>query len=159
MVGMTRAMIADPEMPKKAMEGRLDDIRTCVGASEGCIGRLRQGKAITCVQNPMIGREAELGVITPAQRAKRVLVIGGGVGGLEAARVAALRGHKVTLLEAAPALGGQVLVAARAPKREDYAAIAHWLVGQVRKAGVDVRLACPRSPAWACPTSPPPPTF
>jgi 2,4-dienoyl-CoA reductase-like NADH-dependent reductase (Old Yellow Enzyme family)/thioredoxin reductase len=143
MVGMTRAMIADPEMPKKAMEGRLDDIRTCVGASEGCIGRLRQGKAITCVQNPMIGREAELGVITPAQRAKRVLVIGGGVGGLETARVAALRGHKVTLLEAAPALGGQVLVAARAPKREDYAAIAHWLVGQVKKAGVEVRLNTP----------------
>ena len=57
MVGMTRAMIADPEMPKKAMEGRLDDIRTCVGASEGRIGRLRQGKAITCVQNPLIGRE------------------------------------------------------------------------------------------------------
>src|SRR6266542_5231992 len=71
MVGMTRAMIADPEMPKKAMEGRLDDIRTCVGASEGCIGRLRQGKAITCVQNPLIGREAELGGITPAARAKR----------------------------------------------------------------------------------------
>jgi 2,4-dienoyl-CoA reductase-like NADH-dependent reductase (Old Yellow Enzyme family)/thioredoxin reductase len=143
LVGMTRAMIADPEMPKKAMEGRLDDIRTCVGASEGCIGRLRQGKAITCVQNPMIGREAELGVITPAQRARRVLVIGGGVGGLETARVAALRGHRVTLLEAAPALGGQVLVAARAPKREDYAAIAHWLVGQVRKAGVEVRLNAP----------------
>ena len=143
LVGMTRAMIADPEMPRKAMEGRLDDIRTCVGASEGCIGRLRQGKAITCIQNPMIGREEELGVITPARRAKRVLVIGGGVGGLEAARVAALRGHRVTLLEAAPALGGQVLVAARAPKREDYAAIAHWLVGQVRKGGVEVRLNAP----------------
>src|SRR5438552_5665135 len=147
LVGMTRAMIADPEMPKKAMEGRLDDIRTCVGASEGCIGRLRQGKAITCVQNPMIGREAELGVITPATRARRVLVIGGGVGGLETARVAALRGHTVTLLEAAPALGGQVLVAARAPKREDYAAIAHWLVGQVRKAGVEVRLNAPADEA------------
>jgi len=140
---MTRAMIADPEMPKKAMEGRLDDIRTCVGASEGCIGRLRQGKAITCVQNPLIGREEELGMISPARRPRRVLVVGGGVGGLETARMAALRGHKVTLLEAAPALGGQVLVAARAPKREDYAAIAHWLVGQVRKAGVDVRLNTP----------------
>src|SRR2546428_508336 len=111
MVGMTRAMIADPEMPKKAMEGRLDDIRTCVGASEGCIGRLRMGKSITCVQNPMIGREAELSEIHPAQKPKRVLVIGGGVGGLEAARLAARRGHKVTLLAAAPSLGCQLILA------------------------------------------------
>src|SRR5207249_8807545 len=127
LVGMTRAMIADPEMPKKAMEGRLDDIRTCVGASEGCIGRLRQGKSITCVQNPMIGREAELSEITPAQRVKRVAVIGGGVAGLEAARLAALRGPRGTVLEAAPAPGRQGVVAARAPERADYAAIAHPL--------------------------------
>jgi len=147
LVGMTRAMIADPEMPRKAMEGRLDDIRTCVGASEGCIGRLRQGKAITCVQNPMIGREAELGRIVPAERPRSVVVVLGGVAGLEAARVAALRGHRVTLLEAGPALGGQVLVAARAPKREDYAAIAHWLAGQVRKSGAEIRLNTPADAA------------
>src|SRR5215468_455129 len=140
LVGMTRAMIADPEMPRKAMAGRLDDIRTCVGASEGCIGRLRQGKSITCVQNPLIGREQELSEIKRTERPKRVVVVGGGVGGLETARIAALRGHRVTLLEAARELGGQVLVAARAPKREDYAAIAHWLAGQVRKIGVEVRL-------------------
>ncbi len=140
LVGMVRAIIADPEMPKKAMEGRLEDIRVCVGASEGCIGRLRQGKAITCVQNPMIGREAELAEITPAARPKRVVIVGGGVAGLEAARIAALRGHRVTLFEATRHLGGQVLAAARAPKREDYAAIATWLAVQVRKLGVDVRL-------------------
>ena len=140
LVGMTRALIADPEMPTKALDGRLEDIRVCVGASEGCIGRLRQGKAITCVQNPVIGREAELGEIRPAVRPKRVVVVGGGVAGLEAARVAALRGHRVTLLEAGRALGGQVLAAARAPKREDYAVIATWLAGQVRKVGVEVRL-------------------
>ena len=140
LVGMTRAMIADPEMPQKAREGRRQDIRVCVGASEGCIGRLRQGKAITCVQNPTIGREAELAEIHPARRAKRVVVVGGGVAGLEAARVAALRGHQVTLLEATAVLGGQVLAAARAPKREDYATIATWLAGQVEKLGVDVQL-------------------
>jgi dimethylglycine catabolism A len=140
LVGMTRALIADPEMPRKAQEGRREDIRVCVGASEGCIGRLRQGKAITCVQNPVIGREAELGEIQPATRTKRVIVVGGGVAGLEAARVAALRGHRVTLLEASPALGGQVLAAARGPQREDYARIAGWLAGQVHQAGVEVRL-------------------
>jgi NADPH-dependent 2,4-dienoyl-CoA reductase/sulfur reductase-like enzyme len=117
-------------------------VAICVGASEGCIGRLRQGKSITCVQNPLIGREQELSEIKRAERPKRVVVVvvGGGVGGLETARIAALRGHRVTLLEAGRELGGQVLVAARAPKREDYAAIAHWLAGQVRKIGVEVRL-------------------
>lgn len=147
LVGMTRALIADPDMPRKAREGRLEDIRVCVGASEGCIGRLRQGKAISCVQNPVIGREAELAAIRPAERPRRVVVVGGGVAGLEAARVAALRGHRVTLLEAAPALGGQVLAAARAPKREDYAVIATWLAAQVRKLGVDVRLSAPAAAA------------
>jgi NADPH-dependent 2,4-dienoyl-CoA reductase/sulfur reductase-like enzyme len=137
---MTRALIADPELPQKAAEGRLEDIRVCVGASEGCIGRLRQGKAIGCVQNPVIGREAELTEIRPATRIKRVVVVGGGAAGLEAARVAAIRGHRVTLLEATRHLGGQILAAARAPKREDYGQIAAWLAGQVRKLGVDVRL-------------------
>jgi NADPH-dependent 2,4-dienoyl-CoA reductase/sulfur reductase-like enzyme len=143
LVGMTRAMIADPEMPAKAAAGRLADIRVCVGASEGCIGRLRQGKAITCVQNPVIGREAELAEIRPAAAVRRVVVVGGGVAGLEAARVAGLRGHRVTLFEASHALGGQVVAAARAPRREDYAAIAGWLAGQVEKAGVEVRLETP----------------
>ncbi len=143
LVGMTRALIADPELPRKVAAGRLADVRVCVGASEGCIGRLRQGKAISCVQNPVIGREAELAEIRPAARPKRVVVVGGGVAGLEAARVAALRGHRVTLLEAGPALGGQVLAAARAPKREDYAGIVHWLAGQVRQLGVEVRLSAP----------------
>ena len=140
MVGMTRALIADPELPRKTSEGRVDDIRVCVGASEGCIGRLRQGKAIGCVQNPMIGREAELGVIRPAERPKRVVVVGGGAAGLEAARVAAIRGHRVTLFEADRVLGGQILAAAKAPKREEYAKIADWLGRQVEKAGVEVKL-------------------
>ncbi len=154
LVVMTRAMIADPEMPRKAMEGRLDDIRVCVGASEGCIGRLRQGKAITCIQNPMIGREEELAEIRPAARPKKVVVVGGGVGGPEAARVAALRGHRVILFEAAPAPGGQVLAAARAPKREDYAVIASWLAGQVKKLGVEVRMNTPASAADVLAESP-----
>jgi mycofactocin system FadH/OYE family oxidoreductase 2 len=139
-VGMTRALIADPDMPRKAREGRLDDIRQCVGANEGCIDRIYQGKPVTCIQNPMAGREAELGEIPPATARRRVVVVGGGVAGLEAARVAALRGHRVVLLEKAGELGGQVLVAARAPARADYAGIVRFLVRQVEKHGVDCRL-------------------
>src|SRR5438046_2511931 len=131
---------AAPEMPKKVGEGRLDDVRVCVGAAEGCIGRLRQGKAITCIQNPVIGREAELMDIHPASSRRRVVVVGGGVAGLEAARVAALRGHQTILLEATSAVGGQVLAVARAPKREAYASLPAWLAGQARKAGVEIRL-------------------
>lgn len=139
-VAMNRAIIADPELPKKVMEGRLDDIRTCMGANEGCIGRLYVGKPITCVQNPVIGRETELAEWQPAERKKRVVVVGGGPGGLEAARMARLRGHEVILLERTGQLGGNVLLAARTPNRESYASSVAWLERQVGKLGVDVRL-------------------
>ena len=139
-VGMTRALIADPELPRKAREGRLDDIRRCVGANEGCIDRIYQGKAVTCVQNPTTGREGELADIRPASTTKRVVIVGGGVAGLEAARVAALRGCRVVLIEKASELGGQMLIAAAAPERAEYGGIVRFLTGQVRKLGVDVRL-------------------
>jgi len=145
-VGMTRALIADPDLPRKAREGRLDDIRACVGANEGCIDRIYQGKAVTCVQNPATGREAELGDVRPASTPKKVVVVGGGVAGLEAARMAALRGHRVLLLEKATELGGQVLLAARAPARAEYAGIARFLASQIRKLGVDVRLGVAATP-------------
>lgn len=140
LVGMTRALIADPHMPTKAGGGRLDDIRQCVGANEGCIDRIYQGKPATCVQNPAAGREAELATVTPAAASKRVLVVGGGVAGLEAARMAALRGHRVTLCEKTGELGGQVLLAARAPHRADYAGIIRFLTRQVEKLGVELQL-------------------
>jgi mycofactocin system FadH/OYE family oxidoreductase 2 len=139
-VGMTRALIADPDLPRKAREHRLDDIRMCVGANEGCIDRIYQGKAVTCVQNPATGREAELGDVRPATTPKKVVVVGGGVAGLEAARMATLRGHRVVLLEKAAELGGQVLLAARGPARAEYAGIVRFLTAQVRKLAIDVRL-------------------
>ena len=139
-VGMTRALIADPELPRKAREGRLDDIRTCVGANEGCIDRIYQGKPVSCVQNPVVGREDELGEVPRTTIPKKVVVVGAGVAGLEAARTAALRGHRVVLFEKEAEVGGQVLVAARAPARAEYAGIVRFLKGQVGKLGVEVHL-------------------
>ena len=146
LVGMTRAIIADPEMPRKTQAGRLEDVRICVGANEGCIGRLYMGLPIECVQNPAIGREAELAEIVPAVRRKRAVVIGGGPAGLEAARVAALRGHEVVLMEHEGELGGQVRAAARAPGRGEFVGIATWLVRQVERAGVKILLQTEATP-------------
>src|SRR5215472_2193795 len=146
-VGMTRALIADPDLPRKARESRLDDIRTCVGENEGCIDRIYQGKPVTCVQNPAAGREGELGEVPPATNPKTVVVVGGGVAGLEAARMAAARGHRVVLFERAAELGGQVLLAARAPARAEYAGIVRFLVAQVGKLAVRVRLAVEATPS------------
>jgi len=140
LVGMTRALIADPDLPRKAIEGRLDDVRLCVGANEGCIDRIYQGKPVTCIQNPGTGREMELAEPVPAAMPRRVVVVGAGPAGLEAARVAALRGHRVVLLERLAEVGGQVLIAARAPARAEYAGILRFLARQVDKLGVDCRL-------------------
>lgn len=146
LVAMTRALIADPYLPRKAQEGRLDDVRLCVGANEGCLGRILAGNPITCVQNPLIGREKDWSELPAAASPRRVLVVGGGPAGLEAARVAALRGHRVILVEQSGALGGQVLLAARAPARGEFASIARWLIGQVEKLPIEVRLGTRGSP-------------
>ncbi len=145
-VGMTRALIADPDMPNKAREGRLDDIRQCVGANEGCIDRIYQGKPVTCVQNPGAGREAELGQIRRAPTSRRIVVVGAGVAGLEAARMAAERGHRVVLFERADDVGGQVLLAALAPARAEYGGIARFLARQVEKLGVERQLGVEATP-------------
>jgi NADPH-dependent 2,4-dienoyl-CoA reductase/sulfur reductase-like enzyme len=103
------------------------------------VGRLFHGKTVTCIHNPVIGREKELAEVKPANKQKKVVVVGGGPAGLEAARVAAERGHKVVLFEKRPELGGQVANYAKASGREDFGAIVLWLESQSRKLCIDMR--------------------
>jgi len=148
MIAMARALICDPEWVNKAREGRVDEIRHCIACNEGCIGRLFKIRAISCVQNPAVGREEELGIgtLTAAPNKIKVVVVGGGPGGMEAARVAALRGHEVILYERENQLGGQVNAAAKAPYRAEFGDIARYLGQQIEKLGVQIRLGIEATP-------------
>lgn len=138
LVGMTRAMIADNDMPRKAQEGRAHEIRTCLGSNEGCIDRLYFGLPVRCVQNAIIGRELQYLKLEPAKQPKRVAVIGGGPAGMETARIAAQRGHTVTLYERETELGGAIRIASRAPQWENYRSIVDWLANELDRRGVTV---------------------
>lgn len=138
--GMTRAMITDPDMPRKAREGRPDDIRACIACNQACIGHFHKGYPISCIQFPETGRELGLAARkTPAAVAKKVLVAGGGPAGMKAAAVLAGRGHKVTLCEAGPQLGGQALLAQLLPGRAEFGGIVTNLSREMELAGVEVR--------------------
>ena len=140
MVAMTRGHLADPHIARKLIEGRPEDIRECVGAA-WCIERLFVGGEALCVQNPATAREATMPHVVPkAATRKKVVVVGAGPGGLEAARVSAERGHAVVLFEADERTGGQINIAAKGATRESLAGISRWLDRQVNKLGVDVRL-------------------
>jgi NADPH-dependent 2,4-dienoyl-CoA reductase/sulfur reductase-like enzyme len=146
LIAMGRALLADPELPRKAYEGRSEDIRPCIYCNEACIGNISRMWRISCVVNPTLGREREY-AIEPAKRKRRVLVVGGGPAGMEAARVASLRGHKVTLYEKEKTLGGQ-LIAASAPQfKEPIGDLAEYLENQVEKLGVKVKLGTEATPA------------
>ncbi len=140
LVGMTRAQIADPEMANKAREGRLEDIRTCVACNDGCWNMTYGG--FSCTQNPAAAHEKELGMGTlkPAAKPKKVMVIGGGPGGLKAAEIAARRGHKVSLYEKRERLGGQVNIAAKGAGRAEIGEMTRYLSRQVTKLGVEIHL-------------------
>ncbi|UTH46321.1 NADH:flavin oxidoreductase [Loktanella salsilacus] len=139
MVGMTRAHMADPHLVAKIIEGREDDIRPCVGANY-CLDRIYQGGMALCLHNAATGREETMPhTIIPALTRRTVVVVGAGPGGLEAARVAAARGHAVTLLEAASGPGGQVRLTARSPRRSEMMGLIDWRVAQCEAAGVDIR--------------------
>ncbi len=147
MVGMVRALIADPELPKKAREGRAGDIRMCLGMSE-ChyIGPHRT--PMTCAVNAAAGREAEM-EITPATTKKTVLVVGAGPAGMEAARVAALRGHQVYLADREPALGGTVRILAKDPNRRNLNDMTVFFQKELREANVELVLGDEVTPELA----------
>ena len=141
LVVMNRALIADPHLPNKAQANQLDDIRQCMGYNEGCIDRIYTGRGVTCVQNPVIGRETQWADLTIGTGSgKKVVVVGGGAAGLEAARVAQIRGHQVVLFEKSGELGGQTLIAKQAPGRQDFDGATRWSSLQCQKLGVDIRL-------------------
>jgi 2,4-dienoyl-CoA reductase-like NADH-dependent reductase (Old Yellow Enzyme family) len=140
MCGMTRAIISDPDMPQKALEGRHDDIRACIGCNQACIGHFHKGYPISCIQYPETGRELTLASRkTPTIRQKRVLVAGGGPAGMKVASVLAGRGHLVTLFEAGPQLGGQALLAQLLPGRSEFGGIVTNLAREMEISGVKVR--------------------
>jgi len=141
LVAMGRASLADPELPKKAADGNYEDIRWCIACNQGCIDRLLdlEETGISCLVNPSVGKEKEM-ALTPASRSKKVLVVGGGPGGMEVARVAALRGHEVSLYEKDEKLGGQFKLAAMPPCKQEITKIINYLSIQIKKAGVKVAL-------------------
>jgi 2,4-dienoyl-CoA reductase-like NADH-dependent reductase (Old Yellow Enzyme family)/thioredoxin reductase len=139
MIGMTRAHMADPHIVRKIREGREADIRPCVGANY-CLDRIYQGGAAYCIHNAATGRETTMPHDIPrASKKRRVVIIGAGPGGLEAARVSAERGHEVLVLEAMSDAGGQVRLAAQSKRRREMLAIIDWRLAQCEKLGVEVR--------------------
>ncbi|WP_417587148.1 FAD-dependent oxidoreductase [Pararhodobacter oceanensis] len=139
MCGMTRALICDPEIGNKAREGRIDDIRACIACNQACIGHFHAGYPISCIQNPVSGRELTYGMVNKAPHGKRIMVIGGGPGGMKAAAVAAERGHEVTLFERDAQLGGQARLAQLLPTRAEFGGIITNLTREMELAGVTLR--------------------
>ena len=140
MVGLTRPHIADPHIVRKVMAGEEHRIRPCVGATY-CLDRIYEGGEALCIHNAATGREATIPhvIARSAGPAKKVVVVGAGPAGLEAARVSAERGHAVTVLEASGQAGGQILLAAQNPRRKELIGIVDWRLAELERLGVDIR--------------------
>lgn len=141
-IGMCRALIADPYLPRKAQEGRLAEIRYCIACNQNCIGRIGMNKTLGCVQNPAVGLEAQWGegTLRPAPVKKKVMVVGAGPGGMWTAKMAGRRGHEVHLYERGDRMGGQVLIAMKGAGRDEFGVLVRNEKEQVERAGVKVHL-------------------
>jgi N-methyl-L-proline demethylase len=139
MVGMTRAHLTDPHLVRKIIEKREEDIRPCVGANY-CLDRIYQGGEAYCIHNPATGRELTMPhIIAKAEKRRKVVIVGAGPAGLEAARVSAERGHEVVVFEAADKAGGQIRLTAQSERRREMISIIEWRMSQSEKLGVTFR--------------------
>lgn len=140
-VCMGRASLADPLAPKKYLEGREEDIHVCVGCVQGCLGNLRRGEPIQCMVNPKTNKEFMAETTEgKTEQSKRITIVGAGVSGCEAAITAAMKGHKVTVYEKSDKIGGQWLLAAVPPAKQDFTTLVTWQKRQMEKLGVEVHL-------------------
>ena len=148
MVGYVRALICDPDMAKKTREGRTADIRYCVKDNKGCVGRINQSKAIGCIQNPEVGYEPMAGERSwpPIRQKKKVIVVGAGPAGMEAARVAHKRGHDVTVYEKADSIGGQVKLIGLRPGRGAMQGVIRYLKHMLTNQGVPIQTGVTATP-------------
>ena len=144
-VCLGRQLLCDPEWPNKVQREELDDIRPCIGCQTGCFGRLLNGKGTSCAVNPCANQEAKYKII-PAETKKKVVVVGGGIGGMEAARGLTLRGHDVTLFEKTDKLGGVFIAAASFDFKEADRKLIQWFIKQVKDLNIDVRLNTEATP-------------
>ncbi|RJG04272.1 FAD-dependent oxidoreductase [Noviherbaspirillum sedimenti] len=143
LVSMVRAQIADPDLVRKTREGRADEVRPCIACNQGCIGGLFRVGRMGCAVNPAVGAEVSQAedLLQRVSNPKTVLVVGGGPAGMEAARIAAIRGHHVTLAEAQPVLGGTVNIAKLAPTLRTLGDITYWLEQEIYRLGVNIKLS------------------
>jgi NADH:flavin oxidoreductases, Old Yellow Enzyme family len=137
LVAFGRQSLADPHTPNKAKEGRLQELTPCIACLQGCVHNMYQGKPVSCLVNPFLGHEAE---VKPADVSKKVMVVGGGVGGMLAGYTAAMRGHDVTLFESTDTLGGQMRLAAYPPGKGDLTNMVRSYVAKCEQYGVKVRM-------------------
>jgi mycofactocin system FadH/OYE family oxidoreductase 2 len=138
LVGVVRGQIADPDFAAKARAGYATHIRTCLSCNQECVGRMGLNRWLGCIENPRTGRES-VTLPEPRIRGRRVIVVGGGPAGLQAAATAAQRGHRVTLQERQPRTGGQVTAAASVPSRAEFLDVVRNLAAECQRYGVDVR--------------------
>ena len=139
LVSMARPLLADPELPRKAAEGRDDEINTCIACNQGCLDKIFENQRATCLVNPLAAYETEL-IVAPARAIKRIAVVGAGPAGLACATTLAERGHRVTLFERAHEIGGQFRYAREVPGKEDFHDTLRYFARRIELTGVDLKL-------------------